>query len=335
MQRSLEKYRRQIQSGQINPLVHWDGRRSGVIFDPTDDSVPLEMLSFAAYRLEDGPFTIETGPREYALIPVDARYEVTVGREVFRGHRAGGPFATLPASSNAEAVYVPAGVTCRLAGQGELVAFAAPAAGQKPPTQIRPGQRPNLRRGTAAWHRDIVTLFSPENVTTSLIGGETYSPPALWSGTPPHVHDRDDPAGGQSDHEEVYYHLARVTEGRWGAYGVQLLFDDQGLDKAYLIHHRSAFAIPGAAHPVVSGPVSDMLYIWALTGPSSRLAMLDVDEFAYLKSLEQIIDHFEAQRGVTTISQSQFQAAVRRHGLDDVQATLCRLHLLERGFAIQ
>ena len=43
-----------------------------------------------------------------------------------------------------------------------------------------------------------------------------------------------------------------------GPFGVQMLFDGAGLDQAYMSHN--AFAIPGAAHPVVSGPASDMLY---------------------------------------------------------------------------
>ena len=334
MQESLAKYRRQIQSGQINPLVHWDGKKSGVIFDPADANVPLELMRFGAYRLEDGPFTIESGPDEYALMPVDADYEIKVGSQTFRGHRRGGPFCALPETSNAEAVYLPRDATCEISGRGELVVFAAPAAGDKPPAHVRPGERANVRRGTATWHRDVITLFTPDDVTTNLVGGETYSPPSLWSGTPVHLHDRDDAAGGQSNHEEVYYHLARLTEGQWGPYGVQLLFDDQGLDQAYLIHHRSAFAIPGAAHPVVSGPVSDMLYMWALAGTSSSLGMMDVPEFAYIQNVAQIIDYFEDRRGLSRISADELAELVGQHGLSDFEATMCRLHLLERGFEI-
>lgn len=334
MQKTLEKYRQPIQSGRVNPLVHWDGRTSGVIFDPSRDDVPLEMMSFHAYRLQDGPFTIQTGENEYAFVPVDARYEIEVGKQVFRGHRQGGPFAALPETSSAEAVYAPRDATCRLSGTGELVAFAAPANGDKPPARVAPGERPNLRRGTGTWHRDVITLFTPDDVTTNLVGGETYSPPSLWSGTPIHVHDLDDAERNQSDHEEVYYHLARLTEGKWGPYGVQMLFDDQGLDQAYMIHHRSAFAIPGAAHPVVAGPVSDMLYIWALAGTSSALAMMDIPEFGYLQKVAKVIDHFEADRGPATLSEAQFAQAVREHDLTDYQAKVCRLHLAERGFVI-
>lgn len=335
MQQTLAEYRQAIQDGRVNPLLNWDGRASGIIFDPADESTPLLELAFGAYRLDDGPFKIKTHANEYAVVPIDASFEVTVAGRTFAGHRAGGPFAAMPERSNACGVYVPCDETFTMSGSGELVLFAAPARGNKPPAYVAPGDRPNLRRGTATWHRDVVTLFTPDDVTTNLVGGETYSPPSLWSGTPLHVHDRDDPAGGQSDHEEVYYHLARVTDGQWGAYGVQMLFDDQGLERAYPIRHRSAFAIPGAAHPVVAGPMSDMLYVWALAGPGGQLAMMDVPEFAYLKAGGDIIDQFDGLRGVRPIARGEFDAASDARGLSAQQRKIVELHLRERGFEIE
>ncbi len=335
MRHTLAKYRQGIQDGKINPLVNWDGRTSGTIFDPADEATPLETMTFGGYRLDDGPFTIATGADEYVLVPIDATFEVTVAGRTFSGGRSGGPFAALPVGSNACCVYVPPDETFTMTGSGELVLFAAPARGAKPPAYVAPGERPNLRRGTATWHRDVITLFAPQDVTTNLVGGETYSPPSLWSGTPLHVHDKDDPASGQSDHEEVYYHLARVTDGAWGAYGVQMLFDDQGLDKAYRIGHRSAFAIPGAAHPVVAGPMSDMLYVWALAGPSDELGMQDVPEFAYLKAGQEMIDRFENERGTTGIPRATFDAAADAQGLSSEQRKIIELHLRERGFEIR
>jgi len=334
MQATLERYRSAIQSGRIQPVKRWDGRTSGLLFDPADEQTPLTMLAFGVYQLDDGPFEIATGPREFALVPMDARVEVRVAGRTFRLDRSGGPFATLPEASNACAVYVPRDASFTMQGTGELVLFSAPARGDKPPAQVLPGERPNLRRGTATWHRDVITLFTPEDVTTHLIGGETYSPPGLWSGTPLHVHDRDDPAGGQSDHEEVYYHVARITSGSWGPYGVQLLFDDAGLDKAYLVHHRDAVAIPGAAHPVVAGPMSDMLYVWALAGQSDELRMLDVPEFAYLKAVGEIIDQLEAERPRPPIPRHELDRLAAERGLDETAKQMLRLHLQERGLAV-
>jgi len=77
-----------------------------------------------------------------------------------------------------------------------------------------------------------------------------------------------------------------------------------------------------------------MLYIWALAGTSTTLAMRDVSEFAYLHAVAKIIDHFEALRGTNKIPAGQFEQLVRQHRLTAQQATVCRLHLLERGFVI-
>lgn len=334
MEGTLQKYRQKIQSGQINPIVRWDGKSSGLIFDPADPDVPLEVLAFGCYRLEDGPFTMESKDREVVLVPVTATFEVRVGSNVFAGDRSGGPFAELPGPSNSCAIYIPRGEKFTIQGTGEMVLFSAPAAGDKAPVYVQPHSCKNLRRGTGVWHRDVITTFTPDDVTTSLVGGETYSPPGLWSGTPLHVHDKDDLAHGQSDHEEVYYHLSRITEGPWGAYGVQMLFDDAGLDRSYTIHNRTAVAIPGAAHPVVAGPASDMLYIWALAGTSQKLGMLDIPEFAYLKNVGAVLDALEAKRGTQSVTAKEFEALCSKHQIKGEQVTICRLHLEERGFRI-
>lgn len=334
MEGTLRKYRQAIQYDQINPIAQWDGHRCGLIFDPTNPRVPLEVMAFGAYRLERGPFSMDSEDREIVLVPITAKFEVQIGSTVYAGDRSAGPFAELPGPSNSCAVYIPRGQSFRFHGTGEMILFSAPACGDKPPAFVQPHTCKNLRRGTGVWHRDVITTFTPDDVTTNLIGGETYSPPGLWSGTPLHVHDKDDLAHGQSDHEEVYYHLARVTDGPWGAYGVQMLFDNQGLDKSYTIHNRSAVAIPGAAHPVVAGPASDMLYIWALAGTSDKLAMSDIPEFAYLKNVGAALDELEAQRGTQSITAKGFDALCRKHKIQGEQITICKLHLEERGFHI-
>ncbi|NLX12755.1 MAG: 5-deoxy-glucuronate isomerase [Phycisphaerales bacterium] len=335
MQETLRKYRRAIRQGKVNPLVHWDGQTSGLLMDSTSADVPLCMLDFACYRLEDGPFTIKTREREFAFLPVNGQFEVQVDSQVFQGRRDGGPFAGLPGQSNASAVYAPADANVQLSGQGEMICFSAPAAGHKPPAYVQPGQRPNMSRGTGLWLREVVSLFSPEDVSTVLVGGETYSPPGLWSGTPLHVHDQHLIDQGQSDHEEIYYHLARITQGEWGPFGVQMLFDNDGLDQAYVIHDHDAFAIPGGAHPVIAGPNSDMLYMWALAGPSPKLAMLDIPEFAYLKKVGELLDSLTAERPRAALSAREFQRLVSESKLLAHEAHVLRMHLKQQGINIQ
>ncbi len=335
MQQTLEKYRARIRSGQINPLVRWDGRTTGLIFDPQRDDIPLTMLGFGACRLDTGPHRFETRDREFALMPVVGEFDIRIGNVSFKGRRMGGPFAGLPGESNAYAIYAPADATIELRGTGELVFFTAPAAGHKPPAMVKPGEKENTRRGSSIWERQVVTLFTPDDVSTVLVGGETYSPPGLWSGQPLHVHDVNDPEHGQSDHEEVYYHLARLTGGEWGPFGVQMLFDDQGLDNAYVIHNRDAFAIPGAAHPVVAGPNSDMLYVWGLAGVGSSLRMMDVPEFVYLKKVGEIIDRLVAAAPRKPISAAEFDALARSSGLNADQAHVLRMHLRLHGIEVR
>jgi 5-deoxy-D-glucuronate isomerase len=334
VQETLQHYRRAIQSHRVNPLRRWDGESSGLIFDPADDGVPLSMLAFGACRLGQTPHRIETGDREYAFVPVEGDFAARVQSRSFSGRRPGGPFDGLPGRSNACALYVPRGETVELTGAGEMVYFSAPATGDRPPVLVQPGARPNLTRGTGVWLREVITLFTPDDVSTVLVGGETYSPPGLWSGTPLHVHDLDDPAGGESDHEEVYYHLARHTGGDWGPFGVQMLFDDQGLDESYVIHHRDAFAIPGAAHPVIAGPNSDMLYIWCLAGRSSSLGMRDVPEFAYLKKVGEILDRVVASRPRAPLAHPEFAGMARSAGLDRHQTHVLRMHLRQQGIDV-
>jgi hypothetical protein len=78
-----------------------------------------------------------------------------------------------------------------------------------------------------------------------------------------------------------------------------------------------------------------MLYIWALAGTSDKLAMLDIPEFAYLKQVGEVIDELEAERGTKAIGKTDFDALCKKHGLAGEQATICRLHLEERGYRVE
>ena len=336
MEQTLKKYGRLIQTGAINPIVRWDGKKSKTLFDPSDPNVPLDYSGFGAWRLEEGTFELETHDREYVLIPICGQFEISVGKEVFAGSRPGGPFATEPEISNASAIYIGRNKKFKISGKGEMIWFSAPANADKPAVFVKPGDQKQIRRGTGVWHRDVITLITTDDFSTNLVVGETYSPPGLWSGTPLHVHDKDEVSAGQSDHEEIYYHIARVTEGKWGAYGVQLLFDDSILDKAYMVHNRDAMAIPGGAHPVVVGPASDMIYVWGLvSNKASPLKMMDIPEFAYLKSVEKIIDELELQHGKIPVSRESVATLTDKYSLEGNQREILRQHLIERGFKLQ
>ena len=334
MRQTLAKYRARLCSGEVHPVAHWDGTASKLIFDPRDEQTPLSLLGFGVCRLRAEPHRLATEDREYALVPLQGDFEIRIGPEVMRGRRES-PWATRPGRSNAWAIYAPPGAAVELTGRGELIYYSAPTQSAKRPGMVKPGDRADAVYGSGVWLREAVVLLSPENLTTSLVVGETYSPPGLWSGTPLHVHDADDPQAGQSDHEEVYFHIARPAGGSWGPYSLQMLFDAQGLNNAYVIHDHDAVAIAGGAHPVVAGPACELLYTWGLAGTGASLRMWDVPEFAFLKIIGKVLDQLAKTHPRPVVSAGQFERIVREHAFSPEQAHVLRMHLKQQGFEIQ
>ena len=253
---------------------------------------------------------METGKKEAVFVPQDGAFEAEVDGERFQGERRGGPFALGSGKSNASALYIPSNSKLKIRGEGETAFFEAPALSQKKPFYRSSAQISVVSRGDWVWRRDVASLVSPNDGSSNLIVGETYSPPGFWSGTPLHRHDRDDPASGESDHEEIYYH--RFSWKKKGGddfdpYGVQILMDDQQLKKAYLITDKCVMAIPGGCHPVVASPVSELIYLWGLGGRKMELAMKDIPEFAHLKRFEEIFRVLEGDREKKKISRGRLK----------------------------
>ncbi|MBI4966242.1 MAG: 5-deoxy-glucuronate isomerase [Desulfomonile tiedjei] len=337
MESTLNKYAGKIERNEVNPHVWYDGHASGLIFDPRQEGVPLEVLGFGVYRLGPELVTTETLEKEMVLVPQEGEFEVEINGKRFGGARSGGPFAARPGKSNASALYIPCNTRLGIRGKGEMAFFEAPALRELPALYLSPEEVTVVSRGEWIWRRDVISLISPNNASSNLIVGETYNPPGFWSGTPIHRHDRDQPAFGESDHEEVYYHRFGWNQGmndQFAAYGVQLLMDGKGLNKAYVIGDKSAFAIPGGCHPVVASPVSELLYLWGLAGRGGELAMKDVPEFAHLKTFEEIFKQLAAEPTQRIISAAELESLAAKHALTQEQTGLLTLMLKEKGFDI-
>ena len=336
MESTVKKYAKRIAGKKVSAHIPYDGRKNGMIVDPSDRAVPVDFIGFGAYQLSDGPFELESRNREMVFLPMEGRFHLSTGNQSFSGSRVGGIFAHLPRKSNATAVYVPPESRIRLEGEGELVFFYAPASGGRPPVQVSTEEGTMLRSGAGLWRRDVLMLVSPDRVSKNLTVGETYSPPGHWSGTPLHVHDKNDPDHDQSDHEEIYYHRFRLqSRDPFGPYAVQLLFDGITLDESYIIRDRSVIAIPGVSHPVVSGPVSDHVYTFGLGGiDGSPMMMFDMPEFSYLKTIGNVLSELETRRGATEIPRKQLESFKGLDVFTEYQTKLLELILKERGFTI-
>lgn len=338
MESTFKKYADQIEQNKVNPHIKYDGKTSGLVFDPLREEVPLEVLGFGIYRLNSDFIPIETKEKEMVLVPQDGEFEAEIDGKRFSGSRSGGPFAVDYGKSNASALYVPGDSRLRIRGKGEVAFFQAPALKEKPPFYFSNEEVKVVSRGLWIWRRDIIPLISPKDASSNLVVGETYSPPGFWSGTPLHQHDRDQPGSGESDHEEVYYHRFSRKKGpndQFGPYGVQLLMDGSNLMKSYLIGDKSIFAIPGGCHPAVASPVSELLYLWGLGGKGGELAMRDIPEFVHIKSFEEIFKDLEWQRTKKILSKERFKNLCAPYSFTEGEKNLLAVMLREKGYDIE
>lgn len=333
----MRKYAKKVEKGDVNPHLRYDGKRSGLILDPSKENIPLQLLGFGIFQLRDEVKGRKTGEKELVLIPQEGQFEAEVDGKHYSMGRIGGPFALGPGRTNASALYVPCDSEVRLRGKGEIVFFEAPALKKNPPFYLPPSETKVVSRGEWLWRRDIVSLISPKNGSSTLVVGETYSPPGLWSGTPLHEHDKNQPQSGESDHEEIYYHRFNWRKGakdQFGPYGVQILMDGKTLSKAYLIGDKSVFAIPGGCHPVVASPVSELLYLWGLAGKGEELAMRDIPEFVHLKVFEEIFKFLDEGRKKKSLSREDFDRLCRPYPFTQDHKTLLTAMLREKGYDI-
>jgi len=338
MESTLKKYAARIERNEVNPHTRYDGKKSGLILDPLREEVPLERLGFGIYQLSSRFIIKETKNKEMVLVPQEGEFEAEVNGKRFSGKRIGGPFSLGAGKSNASTLYIPCNSRLRIRGKGEIVFFEARALNEKPPFYLSNQEIEPVSRGDWVWRRDVTPLISPKNASSNLVIGETYSPPGFWSGTPLHLHDKDQPSSGESGHEEVYYHRfnwKKGTQDQIGPYGVQLLMDGKKLMKAFLIGDRSIFAIPGGSHPVVASPVSELLYVWGLAGRGEALRMRDHPEFAHLKSFEEFFKELEGRRTKKILSRERFKTLCAPYSLTREQKVLLAAMLKEKGYDIE
>jgi 5-deoxy-glucuronate isomerase len=336
MKETMKKYADRIERNEINPHVRYNGQTSGLILDPCQEEVPLEIMGFGIYRLGTNLITRETKEKEVVLVPQEGKFEAEVNGKKFHGKRTGGPFSVGPGQPNASALYVPCNARFSLRGNGEVAFFEAPALKEKSLFFLSNEDVKVFSRGDWIWRRDVIPLISPKDASSNLIVGETYNPPGFWSGTPMHQHDNGRP--GESDHEEVYYHrfhLGKKPGDQFGPYGVQLLMDGITLAKAFLIWDKSIFAIPGGCHPVVASPVSELLYLWGLAGRGDELMMRDIPEFLYLKSFEEIFKKVEGNGTKRVLPKERFKSLCKTYPFTEGQSGLLAVMLREKGYEIE
>src|SRR4030067_3630101 len=180
MESTMRKYARRIEGGEVNPHLRYDGKRSGLILDPSKEKVPLQLLGFGIFQLRSGFKSRKTEEKEMVIVPQEGRFEAKVNGNRYPIERIGGPFAPGPGNTNAPALNVSCDSEARIQGKGEIVFFEAPAIQKNPPFYLPQTETKVVSRGEWLWRRDVIPLISPKNGSSTLVVGETYSPPGLW-----------------------------------------------------------------------------------------------------------------------------------------------------------
>jgi 5-deoxy-glucuronate isomerase len=181
------------------------------------------------------------------------------------------------------AVYVPPDAVARLVARGgsaELAVVSSQPGTSIPGTArvIAPEDQRIANVGKGNWSRSVRTMLGPEHAASRLLVGETINPPGNWSSYPPHKHD----VQARPDEvrlEEVYLFKVEPREG----FGVQVRYDEDGNEEAFLVRDGEAAVIPSGYHPVVAAPGYALYYLWAMAGEGRELIPHFDARFAWIQ----------------------------------------------------
>lgn len=237
-----------------------------------DHSALTYIREFGILRLSDGgSFEGRTGACEAILHLIEGTCSLSARGETFSrlGVRTS-PFAGRPA-----AIYLPPDTVYTVrSGPVEIAITLAEARGPGEPIAIRPEAVSPGQVGQANWQRTVTMIAPPDFPAQKLIVGETLNPSGNWSGVPAHKHDTFQP-GTESVHEELYYF--RVDHP--GGWGVERIYDHQGLDELVLLRDRVVTIMPRGYHTLSAAPGFTIYYAFVLAGPLKRLNVtLDPDQ---------------------------------------------------------
>jgi 5-deoxy-glucuronate isomerase len=218
-------------------------------------------------------FAEHTGSREALLHLIEGGCAIEVdGRPLAELDGRNSPFSGRPS-----AVYLPPQTHFRIQAlhgrHAELtISYAAADGGE--PAVIRPDNTPGNEVGQDNWQRHVTMIASPDFPSQRLILGETVNPSGNWSGVPTHKHDTYQP-GQESVHEELYYFRSDHS----GAWGIERIYDKNGLDELVLLQDRVVVIMPRGYHTLTAAPGSTLFYAFVMAGPEKQIiTWLDPDQ---------------------------------------------------------
>jgi 5-deoxy-glucuronate isomerase len=179
------------------------------------------------------------------------------------------------------ALYLPSGSRTTLKAETicEIAECSVPSKARLEPKLITPEDVISSLRGGENSSRQILEVLTPDFAADRLVVFEVYTPGGNWSSYPPHKHDVHNPPA-EVDLDEIYYY--RINDPRGFAF--QHLYAGNEDSVVLKVRDGDVVLVRDGYHPVVAGPGYDVYYLNFLAGTSRTLSITEDSDHTWIRS---------------------------------------------------
>jgi 5-deoxy-glucuronate isomerase len=241
---------------EMDHLIRPD-HSSEILINITPTSAGWKYLSFSVVSMSAGDTrTVVTVGNEMAFVPLEGQGVFSVNGQQHQISRKS-VFDEPP-----HILYVPPDqkVTIKASADFEFAYGGAPAEGKYPMRLFEPSEMKQEVRGGGVATRQVNHVLSYPLPAERLILFEVYVPGGMYSGWPPHCHDR---YAGSPYLEEVYYYRVNPQEG----YAIHRNYRlDNDFDEVFTVRNGDLVLVTQGFHPVAVPPGSNVYFLNYLAG---------------------------------------------------------------------
>ena len=257
---------------------HLKPKDGSVKFDVKKEDYGWEYLSYQVVKLQAGEsYSFDTEGNEAALVPLSGQAKLSTGGQDFEVSR------TSVFKEKPSILYAPPKNTIEVVATSEFECAigTAPAEGIYPIRLFKPEEMRTEVRGGGSAVREVHHVLSHPLPAERLILFEVYIPGGMWSGWPPHCHDRH---LGSPYLEETYHFQFDKPAG----FGLHRNYNNEtGFDEVFSVMSDDLVLVTEGYHPVAAAPGATMYFLNYLAGDlvSDARATPPVDDpdHAFLK----------------------------------------------------
>ena len=216
--------------------------------------------TYCGLTVVHGSHTLDTGPSELVVLPLEGGCEAAVDGETFALEGREDVFTGIT-----DCLYVPRDSRLEIAGDGRVALPSARCDNRLQPVHVPAADVSVELRGGGQASRQINNFCGPETgFADKLLAVEVLTPEGNWSSYPPHKHDEDIP-GVETALEEIYY-----FEVAGGGFGYQRAYGP-GIDILEEVRTGDTVLLPSGYHgPSMAAPGYHLYYLNVMAGPGGR-----------------------------------------------------------------